>query len=194
MAGLHDVPVLVREHDPEDRWPVLGSETAEHALRAVVVGEEVALVAVERAVLVDLLVGGLSCATASGDRLGALGIGGVHATLEADEGLAEELRVLLPPPPFEVLERGPHEVVVGPRGFVVTEVDQVARWRCGRRRSVRVGRRARSGACCRWWRLGRRCRGRSAWRADSVCTPGAEAQPTSASIRPARQARRVISR
>ncbi len=77
LASLHDVAVLVGQHDAEDRWPELGGEVGEDAVRPVVVDQEVALLAVEGAVLVDLLVRRRAGRATARDRVVALGIGGV---------------------------------------------------------------------------------------------------------------------
>ena len=82
-AGLDGVAELVGQDDAEDRRPELLGQPVEHALLAVVVDHEVALLAVEGRVLTDLLVRRLLAGAASRDRIGALGIGGVHASRRA---------------------------------------------------------------------------------------------------------------
>ena len=118
--GLDRVTEFVREHDADG--------TVAEGLRQggdqieVVVGHVVAVAAVERVALGDVLLVGTPAA-AVGDGGGALGIAGPDPAREVGERLAVDLRKCGPPIVLDVGERCLQEVVVGLRRLVVTEVD-----------------------------------------------------------------------
>ena len=145
-AALDGVAELVGEHDGDHRRPVGVGELGEHPLGAVVVGHEVALVAVEGAVVGHLLVGGgrLGSATRR-DLARALRVGGVDAARERPEGIAEQCGVLGRPPRLDVGERSRQVRVVVPRRLGVADVDDGSDRR-PRRRSP-----GSASPPARWW-------------------------------------------
>ena len=96
LAGprLDRMAELVGEHDPDRARPVLPGELGEQPVVAVVVDDEVALAAVERHELLDVLVGGAGLA-ATRQVVGAVRVRGVHPAAQRLEGIAVDRRVLL---------------------------------------------------------------------------------------------------
>ena len=124
--GLDRMSVLVGQHDPHHRRSVGVGERRQQAVApvAVVVRHEVSEFAIERDVQLQVGVGGRTFA-ATGDRGGALGVPGVHASVERLVGLAVDLRVDLAPPPFDVGEGHCDEGVMVAGRFVVAGVDDI---------------------------------------------------------------------
>ena len=170
-AELHGVAELVGQHDGDDRRAEPLGELVDDPELAVVVRHEVAVGAVERPVVADLLVARVAREAAAGDRRGAFRVGGEDPAGQR-YAMARRRAVGTPGPPcLDVGERGGEVGVVEPRRLGVTGIDDIAD-RLDRRRPAwstsSPGPQLWSELAARWW-SGRRppassgwsCRGRS---------------------------------
>ncbi len=129
LSELDCVAELVGHHDRDDRRSELLGQPEDHPVFAVVVRHEVAVRAVQRTGVDDVLVRRVLTGSAPGDRGRALRIRGVDPAPERLVDVAVEHRVLLAPPLLDVLERGCEVAVVEALRLGVTDVDDVVdRW------------------------------------------------------------------
>jgi len=126
---------LVGEHGADRGGAVFEGEFGEQSIVAVVVHHEVADAAVERDVLLHVVVGGAR-GTATGDVVGSTGVGRIDVALERHERFPVDRWVGLAPPQLQIGDHCQEEVVVRPRRLVGPEIDGCsveldARWNGG---------------------------------------------------------------